>query len=204
MCGIAALIALNPELLHYIIKMTSIISYRGPDDEGSYFERGVALGHRRLAIIDLSPKGHQPMWNKEKTVGTVFNGEIYNYSELKKKLEQGGYVFQSASDTEVIIALYEKYKEECFAMLSGMFAIALYDTKQKKLLLARDPMGKKPLYYGLFKDTLVFASEPKALLTHPLVEKKIDRIALNAYLALDYVPTPMSIYEGIKKIEPAL
>ncbi len=183
-------------------RMVDTIRYRGPDDEGKYFERGVGLAFRRLAIIDLTPSGHQPMWNKAGSIGIVFNGEIYNYLELKKQLAIDGYKFQSTSDTEVIIALYEKYGEECFAKLSGMFGIALYDKKAKKILLARDRMGKKPLYYGLFDGTLVFGSEPKTLLSHPSVTRAIDPHALDAYLALDYVPTPMSIYKGIKKLEP--
>lgn len=184
-------------------RMLATLKHRGPDDEGVYFESGVGLGHARLSIIDLSPSGHQPMWNASRTIVIVFNGEIYNYKELKKEL--AGYVFQSTSDTEVIIALYEKFGDACFAKLSGMFAIAIYDAHKKKLLLARDRMGKKPMYWSHMKNSVfMFASEPKALLAHPEVTIAINPRALNAYFALDYVPTPLSIYGGINKLEPGM
>ena len=200
MCGIAGFSGKGT--IADLERMVDTIRYRGPDDEGKYFERGIGLGFRRLAILDLTPSGHQPMWNASNSVGIVFNGEIYNYRELKKQLVSNGYKFRSTSDTEVIIALYEQYGEACFEKLSGMFGIALYDKRAKKLLLARDRMGKKPLYYGHIGDTLVFGSEPKTLLCHPSVTRALDHTALDAYLALDYVPTPMSIYKGIKKLEP--
>jgi asparagine synthase (glutamine-hydrolysing) len=201
MCGLVGFIGKGSE--RDLAQMIATLKHRGPDDTGLYVASGVGLGHARLSIIDLSPLGHQPMWNADHTVVIVFNGEIYNYKELKKEL--GSYSFQSSSDTEVIIALYEKYGEKCFEKLSGMFAVALYDTRAKKLLLARDRMGKKPMYWYHEKDgVFVFASEPKALLAHPNVPKEIDRSALNAYFALDYVPTPMSIYKGINKLEPGM
>lgn len=199
MCGLVGFIGMGSE--RDLAQMLATLKHRGPDDEGLYFEQGIGLAHARLSIIDLSPSGHQPMWNADRTIAIVFNGEIYNYKELKKEL--GSYSFRSSSDTEVIIALYEKYSEGCFAKLSGMFAIALYDTRTKKILLARDRLGKKPLYWHHGKvGGFLFASEPKALLAHPIVPKEINRSALNAYFALDYVPTPMSIYAGINKLEP--
>lgn len=199
MCGITGFVGKGDE--RDLKAMLATLAHRGPDDEGTYFEHNVGLGHARLSIIDLSPSGHQPMWNSSRTIAIIFNGEIYNYRELKKEL--GVYPFQSTSDTEVIIALYEKYGEACFAKLSGMFAIALYDAHRKKLVLARDRMGKKPLYWLHEKNTVfMFASEPKALLAHRGVKKEIDPSALNAYFALDYVPTPASIYRGISKLEP--
>lgn len=198
MCGIAGYVGKGNE--QDLRRMIATIGYRGPDDTGLYWQPGVGLAHARLSIIDLSPSGHQPMWNADRTVAIVFNGEIYNYKDLKKELRT--YSFQSSSDTEVIIALYEKYGEGCFAKLSGMFAIALYDMRTKKLLLARDRMGKKPMYWSHKDANFLFASEPKALLSHPDVVKGIDLTALNAYFALDYVPTPYSIHKGINKLEP--
>ncbi len=202
MCGIVGFIGRGDR--DDVLRMVQTIRYRGPDDVGVYAEQGVGLGHARLSIIDLSPSGHQPMWNMEHSVSIVFNGEIYNFSLLKKELAAKGHVFQSTSDTEVIIALYKEYGEKCFERLSGMFAIALYDVTKKKLLLARDRMGKKPLYYGVFGGTLLFASEPKAIFAHTLAKKEVDLDALNSYLALDYVPTPQSIFKGVAKLEPGV
>lgn len=201
MCGIVGFVGAGTDL--DLGRMLNTLRYRGPDDQGIHFAKNVALGHARLSIIDLTPSGAQPMWNVEKTVGIIFNGEIYNFQELKKALVSEGRKFVSTSDTEVIIALYEKYGEACFEKLNDMFALAIYDAKQNKLLLARDRMGKKPLYYGTFAGTIIFASEPKAILAHPLVKAEIDSSALNAYLSLDYVPTPLSIFKGILKLPPA-
>lgn len=198
MCAIAGYVGEGTE--GDLERMVEAIRYRGPDDSGLYTEPGLGLGHARLSIIDLTATGHQPMWNNARTVAVVFNGEIYNFRELKSEL--GTYRFRGTSDTEVILALYERYGEKCFEKLGGMFAIALYDTRSKRLLLARDRMGKKPLYWGTFGKTLLFASEPKAILRHPAARTAIDPAALNAYFALDYVPTPMSIFRGINKLEP--
>lgn len=200
MCGITGFVGAGSE--GDLVRMTTSLRHRGPDDQGVYCAEGVGLGHARLSIIDLTPLGHQPMWNADKTVGVVFNGEIYNFLALKNDLVGSGYQFVTHSDTEVILALYERYGERCFSYLGGMFAIALYDKTKKKLLLARDRMGKKPLYVGRWDETLVFASEPKAILLHPKAKKEINASALNAYFALDYVPTPLSIWKGIEKLEP--
>jgi len=200
MCGITGFVGKGSE--GDLRSMTESLKHRGPDDQGLYCESGVGLGHARLSIIDLSPTGHQPMWNKERTLGIVFNGEIYNFLELKKKLAEGGHRFLGSSDTEVVLALYARDGEKCFEKFEGMFAIALYDKEKKKLLLARDRMGKKPLYFGIWNGTLVFGSEAKALLRHPSVKKDVDLAALNAYFALDYVPTPLSIWKGMAKLEP--
>lgn len=200
MCGIAGFVGKGNE--SDLTRMVGSVRHRGHDDEGIYCSEGVGLGHARLSIIDLSSTGHQPMWNVAHTVGVIFNGEIYNFRELKKSLSEGGCRFTSDSDTEVIIALYERHGEKCFAHLNGMFAIVLYDRLRKKLLLARDRMGEKPLYFGHFRETFVFASEPKAILLHPEVKKELNIFALNAYFALDYVPTPLSIWMGIEKLEP--
>ena len=143
------------------------------------------------------------MFNDDKSVGVVFNGEIYNFKKLRERLDGRGYEFKSDTDTEVIIRLYEDIGEDCFKELEGMFAIGLYDFKQKKLILARDRMGKKPLYWAIFGGTLMFASELKALLKHPLFKKELDLESLNKYLLHEYVPTPRSIFKNARKLEPA-
>ena len=201
MCGIAGFMGKGDEAM--LRSMIQEIQYRGPDDTGVFLGEGVGLAHVRLSILDLSSMGHQPMWNEAKTLAIVFNGEIYNFQELKKELSKKGRKFQSKTDTEVILHLYEVYGEECFSKLNGMFAVALYDAREKKLLLARDRAGEKPLYWGVFQGTLVFGSEIKALLKHPLVTQEIDPESFFHYLALEYVPTPKSIFRGIEKLSPA-
>ncbi len=198
MCGIAGFIGKGSK--EDVERMIASIAYRGPDDRGVFYDDAVGLGHARLSIIDLSSAGHQPMWNSTQAVAIIFNGEIYNFQELRKVCSS--HQFKSSSDTEVILALYEQYGEKCFEKLNGMFAIAIYDTTKKKLLLARDRMGKKPLYWGIFEDTFIFGSELKALLAHPLSKKELNLEALNMYFAFDYVPTPHSIFKGIFKLEP--
>ncbi len=187
------------ELLH---SMCERMVHRGPDSEGLLVSPGVALGMRRLAIIDLVT-GEQPAFNEDKSVAVILNGEIYNYRELRKELEQRGCTFRSMSDTEVIPHLYAEYGDEMVQKLNGMFAFALWDAKQRRLLLARDRFGEKPLYWGVFQDTLLFASEPKVLLAHPAVTSSLNLEALRQYLSFDYVPAPLSIYEGINKLPAA-
>lgn len=201
MCGIAGFIGRGNQ--NDLEKMIAAIKHRGPDDEGFFVDGDVGLAHARLSIIDLSERGRQPMFNDDKTIGLVFNGEIYNFKELRNELIGFGYKFKSDTDTEVIIYLYEKFGENCFSNLNGMFAIGLYDFKQKKLILVRDRMGKKPLYWGIFDGTLMFASELKALLKHPLFKKELDLESLNKYLLHEYVPTPHSIFKNVFKLEPA-
>ena len=165
-------------------------------------ERGgwsVGLGHRRLSIIDLSPTGHQPMQSADGTVTIVFNGEIYNFQSIRDELK--GYPWRGTSDTEVILAAYQAYGLECFKKMNGMFALALYDAPRDRLVMARDRLGKKPLYWGKFGGTVVFGSELKALLKHPAIKKEIDQNSLAKYLAFDYVPTPHSIFKNIYKLE---
>lgn len=162
----------------------------------------VGLGHRRLSIIDLST-GKQPLCNEDGSVWVTFNGEIYNFLELKKELEIKGHRFRTKSDTETIVHAYEEWGKDCVTRLRGMFAFAVWDEKRQKLLLARDRVGKKPLYYTHDKNRLIFASEMKAILEHPGVEKNIDLEALDAYLSFGYVPSPLSIFRGIKKLPPA-
>ncbi|MBT4516378.1 MAG: asparagine synthase (glutamine-hydrolyzing) [Candidatus Komeilibacteria bacterium] len=199
MCGIAGYLGEgNQDILE---KMTDSLYHRGPDDKGFLFEGKLGLGHRRLSIIDLSQSGRQPMSNEDGSIQIVLNGEIYNYKELRKKLKQQ-HKFKSQTDTEIIIHLYEEIGTEVFKHLNGMFAIALYDKRQQKLFLARDRMGKKPLYWGKFDNTLIFASELKALAQHPSFKKEISLEALNKYLRYEYVPTPYSIFKNVYKLEP--
>ncbi|MDQ2921405.1 MAG: asparagine synthase (glutamine-hydrolyzing) [Acidobacteriota bacterium] len=187
------------ELLH---AMCERMVHRGPDSEGLMVSGGVALGMRRLAIIDLVT-GEQPAFNEDKSVAVILNGEIYNYRELRQDLEKRGHSFKSMSDTEVLPHLYEEYAEGMVQHLNGMFAFALWDSRQRKLFLARDRFGEKPLYWGIFDNTLLFASEPKVLLAHPSVKSSLNLQALRQYLSFDYVPAPLSIYEGINKLPAA-
>jgi asparagine synthase (glutamine-hydrolysing) len=184
------------ELLH---SMCERMTHRGPDSEGLMVQNGVALGMRRLAIIDLQT-GEQPVWNEDGTVAVILNGEIYNYRELRADLEKRGHRFQSASDTEVLPHLYEEHGARMVEHLNGMFAFALWDARRRKLFIARDRFGEKPLYWGVFDGTLLFASEPKVLLAHPRVRPSLNLAALRQYLSFDYVPAPLSIYEGINKL----
>jgi asparagine synthase (glutamine-hydrolysing) len=187
------------ELLH---AMCERLVHRGPDSEGLLVSTGVALGMRRLAIIDLVT-GEQPVFNEDKSVAVVLNGEIYNYRQLRSDLEKRGHSFRSASDTEVLPHLYEEYGQDMVQHLNGMFAFALWDSRRRRLLIARDYFGEKPLYWGVFDNTLVFASEPKALLAHPAVAPAVNLQALRQYLSFDYVPAPLSIYQGINKLPAA-
>ncbi|HEY6231195.1 MAG TPA: asparagine synthase (glutamine-hydrolyzing) [Pyrinomonadaceae bacterium] len=208
MCGItgwASLDARAPsadgakDLLH---SMCERMTHRGPDSEGLLVTSGVALGMRRLAIIDLVT-GEQPVFNEDKSVAVILNGEIYNYREIRERLEQRGHAFRSQSDTEVLPHLYEEYGDEMVQHLNGMFAFALWDAKRRRLLIARDRFGEKPLYWGVFDNTLLFASEPKVLLAHPSVRSSLNHQALRQYLSFDYVPAPLTIYEGINKLPAA-
>jgi asparagine synthase (glutamine-hydrolysing) len=187
------------ELLHSLCER---MIHRGPDSEGLMVANGVALGMRRLAIIDLLT-GEQPTYNEDKSVAVILNGEIYNYRELRQGLEKRGHSFRSQSDTEVLPHLYEEYGDGMVAKLNGMFAFALWDSRRRRLLVARDRFGEKPLYWGVFDNTLLFASEPKVLLAHPLVRTSLNLDALRQYLSFDYVPAPLTIYQGINKLPAA-
>jgi asparagine synthase (glutamine-hydrolysing) len=208
MCGItgwASLDARTPppdgatQLLH---SMCERMTHRGPDSEGLMVKTGVGLGMRRLAIIDLQT-GEQPALSEDGQVAVILNGEIYNYQSLRAQLEERGHHFRSASDTEVLPHLYEEYGRGMVEHLNGMFAFALWDARRRLLLIARDRFGEKPLYWGVFEGTLLFASEPKVLLAHPMVRPSLNLDALRQYLSFDYVPAPLSIYEGIQKLTAA-
>lgn len=187
------------ELLH---SMCERMVHRGPDSEGLMVATGVALGMRRLAIIDLVT-GEQPVYNEDQSIAAVLNGEIYNYRELRHELEQRGHSFRSASDTEVLPHLYEVYGPDMVHHLNGMFAFALWDVRRRRLFIARDRFGEKPLYWANSDKTLLFASEPKVLLAHPAVRPSLNLQALRQYLSFDYVPAPFSIYAGINKLPAA-
>jgi asparagine synthase (glutamine-hydrolysing) len=186
-------------------RMTDGMAHRGPDDSGIYFDdtNGVGLGFRRLAIIDLSPAGHQPMANEDETVWIAFNGEIYNFQELRPDLQARGHRFRSRSDTEVILHHYEDRGPAAISDLHGMFGLAIWDSRRRQMLLARDRLGKKPLYYYDDGRRLVFASELKALLTVPDILRELDAGAVAEYMALGYIAAPRTIFQGIAKLPPA-
>ena len=202
MCGIVGIV--HPEEkasvdAGILRAMNSTLKHRGPDDEGYWIHRNVGLAMRRLSIIDLKG-GHQPVSNEEENIWTVFNGEIYNYLELRNRLIQKGHRFKSASDTEVIVHLYEEEGEDFVKQLRGMFAIALWDERERTLFLYRDRVGIKPLYYWFRNGTLIFASELKALLQYPEVGRELSLPALSDYLSFLYIPTPKTIYREIAKL----
>ncbi|MCH8807934.1 MAG: asparagine synthase (glutamine-hydrolyzing) [Planctomycetes bacterium] len=206
MCGIAGILNLSPEATierDALRTMAAQLVHRGPDDEGVFVDqRGrCGLAFRRLAIIDIAG-GHQPLCNEDGTVWVVFNGEIYNFRELRAELEHEGHQFKSQCDSEVIVHLYESHGEQCFERLDGMFAIAIWDAARGRLLLARDPLGKKPLVYATFDDRFYFASEAKAILALPGIPRRIDPQSLHRYLLFQYVPAPHSIYLGFQKLPP--
>ncbi|CAN5355490.1 asparagine synthase (glutamine-hydrolyzing) [soil metagenome] len=208
MCGITGWANMDARVpppgdaVELLRSMCGRMTHRGPDSEGLMTAVGVALGMRRLAIIDLAT-GEQPARNEDGGVSVILNGEIYNYRELRAELGKKGHQFRSQSDTEVLPHLYEEYGTRMLDHLNGMFAFALWDARRRRLFLARDPLGEKPLYWGVFDEQLLFASEPKVLLAHPAVRTGINVEALRQYLAFEYVPAPLSIYEGIQKLPAA-
>ena len=204
MCGICGLLEFESKRevsTDLVRRMSDTLRHRGPDDEGIQVGPGIGFGFRRLSIIDLSG-GHQPLANEDGSVWVMLNGEIYNYAELRQELESHGHRFATHSDTETIVHLYEDYGEGCFARLRGMFAIALWDSRQRKLLLARDRLGKKPLYYHATAERILFGSELKALLAAGGVPREIDAEALSDYFSLGYIAAPKTIYRSVRKVLP--
>lgn len=204
MCGICGKVTLaGDQLVEPIIvkRMMDTLVHRGPDDEGMYLGGQAVLGHRRLAIIDLNT-GKQPISNEDRTVWIVFNGEIYNFKQLRHELVETGHRFETQTDTEVIVHLYEEHGEGCVARLRGMFAFAIWDVRKKKLVLARDRVGIKPLYYFLNGKSLVFASEIKALLVDPSVNREIDPQVIDKFLTFLYTPGPETLIRNVRKLEP--
>src|SRR6266404_7459275 len=203
MCGIAGIVRRDgaPVDRELLARMNEAIRHRGPDEDGFYFSDGVGLGMRRLSIIDLK-SGQQPIPNQDRTAWIVFNGEIYNYRELRKQLETLGHTFHTNSDTEAIVAAYDEYGTDCPKYLRGMFAFAIWDERSKTLFLARDRVGKKPLLYAQLDGQLVFGSEFRALLLHPEVSRDVDYEAIHHYLSFICVPAPLTAYRAIRKLEP--
>ncbi|MFP5263028.1 MAG: asparagine synthase (glutamine-hydrolyzing) [Blastocatellia bacterium] len=204
MCGIAGMCGPETgmsaaESRDVLSRMCRVIEHRGPDDEGFYVEGGTALGMRRLSIIDLFT-GHQPITNEDGSLWIVFNGEVYNFREIREGLVARGHVFQSNTDTEVILHLYEERGEDCVEPLRGMFAFAIWDARDRSLFLARDRVGVKPLHYTLAGGTLVFASEIKSLLQHPAVRREVNAEAISDFLSFGYVPDPASAFAGVAKL----
>jgi asparagine synthase (glutamine-hydrolysing) len=202
MCGIAGVVNFDgapvaPELLR---QMTDAVKHRGPDGEGQYLQGSIGLGARRLAIIDLSPAGQQPVQNETGELQVVYNGEIYNFRELRRELEAEGHHFRSGTDTEVVVHAYEQWGDESVTRFNGMFAFALWDGRRRRLLLARDRYGVKPLYVWQSRETLVFGSEIKALLRHPAISVRVDRAALLEYFTFQNLFTERTLFDGIRML----
>jgi len=202
MCGIAGIVSQSSDL-ELISSMTQAMSHRGPDGSGTWADGLCSLGHRRLAIIDLSDKGKQPLCNENGTVWIVFNGEIYNFQELRTELERFGHKFDSHTDTEVIVHAYEEWGTECVKRLRGMFAFAIWDQPERRLFVARDRVGKKPLYYAGHARFFAFASELQGLLQNAEVRREADLEAVDSYLSWGYVPAPLTGFKNVSKLPPA-
>jgi len=202
MCGIAGYSGTFEASL--LARMSALIAHRGPDGEGQWIEprAGVGLAHRRLAILDLTSTGAQPMTSDDGSVCVAFNGEIYNHSELREELRAKGFVFRGRSDTEVLLKAYLAWGESCFARFNGMFALAMWDGRTRRTLLVRDPLGIKPLYWAQAPEGVLFASELKALLAHPGVSRRIDPAALQAYVTFLWSPGTMTMLEAVRKLLP--
>src|SRR5918996_3863567 len=207
MCGFAGILeeGLGLDVEVSVAAMTETLRHRGPDDDGVWADTsaGVALGSRRLAIVDLSASGHQPMPSPSGRYVIAYNGEIYNHKALRRELERSGFRFRGRSDTEVLLAAIDRWGlRDALQRSNGMFAFALWDRHRRELSLARDRFGEKPLYYGFVGRGLAFASELKALRAHPRFSAVIDRQALASFLRFKYVPAPHSIFQGIRKLPP--
>ncbi len=185
-----------------IRKMVDITRHRGPDQEGFYCGENISLGHARLSIIDLSEKARQPIWNEDKSICLICNGEIYNFQEIREGLQKKGHKFFSQSDSEVIIHLYEEKGEKCLEDLNGIFGFAIFDKNKDKIFLARDRIGVKPLYYYFDGKKFIFSSEIKAILVHP-IKRAVDKEALLHYFRIFFVPSPFTLFQDIKKLPPA-
>jgi len=206
MCGICGELTFDgaPVRAETIVAMRDRLEHRGPDAKGLYVrdDRRAGLGFRRLAIIDVSPLGNQPMANEDGTVFVAFNGEIYNFQALRSRLVANGHQFRSHSDTEVLVHLYEDVGPKFVEEIDGMFAIALVDVRACRLVLARDRAGKKPLFFYRDERRLVFGSEVKAIFAHPDVPMAIDESLVPAYLTYGYVPHPRTFYRGVTQVDP--
>jgi asparagine synthase (glutamine-hydrolysing) len=205
MCGICGFVSnheLDQDRFSLLNALNQTLDHRGPDSDGYYINGDVGMGMRRLAIIDIA-SGDQPIFNEDKSIAIVYNGEIYNFQELRGQLERYDHIFSTNSDTEVIVHAYEQWGDECLLKFNGMFVFSLWDDKQKRLLIARDRMGEKPLYWHYSPMGLLWASEAKALLKAPWLQPDINKLALHHYLTLQYTPDPLTIYEGIYQLPAA-
>ncbi|HOJ86073.1 MAG TPA: hypothetical protein PLN68_04020, partial [Elusimicrobiales bacterium] len=204
MCGICGIFSFKNEKINHgdLKKMNDLLIHRGPDDEGFYVEETVGIAMRRLSIIDLE-SGKQPISNETNDIITVFNGEIYNFKEIKNELLSKGHKFKTKTDTEVIVHLYEEMGTDFPKKLRGMFAVALWDKRKKRLVLTRDRLGKKPLFYYIDSDYFAFSSEIDSLISFEKVKKTINLTAIDSFLTLQYIPAPSTIYKEVKKLEQA-
>jgi asparagine synthase (glutamine-hydrolysing) len=200
MCGICGSYGIEDTAL--LKDMMELLHHRGPDDSGFYSDKNLLLGHRRLKIIDLSERGRQPILNEDSSMALVANGEIYNFREIRRSLEEKGHSFSSDTDIEVILHSYEEYGEDCVGMLNGMFAFAIWDSGKRQLLLARDRHGIKPIYYALVDGDFLFASELKSLLIHKEVKREIDYESFNQFINLRYIPRERTMFKHVRKLEP--
>src|SRR5262245_17497799 len=204
MCGIAGIYFPNGRTATDTVSiedMTDALSHRGPDECGYHVDARAALGHRRLSIIDLK-SGQQPLYNEDRTVSVVFNGEIYNFADVRSALIAKGHVFRTNSDTETIVHAYEAWGERSVDAFRGMFAFAVRDERNDSLFLARDRFGKKPLFYACYDGKFVFASEMKSILVDPSCPRAIDEEAVASYFLFSYIPAPLTIFKGIRKLQP--
>ena len=203
MCGIVGFTNDIDDSNEVLGRMMDRIRHRGPDAEGKYIDEDIALGHRRLSIIDISFQGDQPIFNEDRSLVIIFNGEIYNYKEIKEKLVEAGHDFRTNTDTEVLIHGYEEYGEKLLNMLRGMFAFVIWDKKKKELFGARDFFGIKPMYYAAMDGTLMFGSEIKSFLEHPKFRKELNTAALENYLTFQYSPAAETFFKNVYKLPPA-
>ena len=203
MCGIAGIHhfgqgRVSPDL---VSRMIGLIRHRGPDDSGVFADGPIGLGHARLSIIDLGG-GHQPMANEDRTIWISFNGEIFNYLELRQELARKGYKFSTSSDTEVLLRLYEEKGEDCVADLNGQWAFAIWDARRRRLFLSRDRLGVRPLFYTVADHSLVFGSEIKSILAHPAVRREIDLVGLDQVFTFWCTIPPRTIFKDIRELPP--
>ena len=206
MCGIVGFRSIRhfQELQEFLPEAVAKLTHRGPDDSGLFFDEscGVGLGHRRLSVIDLSKAGQQPMANDDGSVHIIYNGEVYNFREIRVSLEAQGHVFRSETDTEVILQAYIQWGIECLQRFVGMFSLAIWDSRKQELYLARDRLGIKPLYYYFNQETLLFASELKALMAFKSFEREIETDSIPLFLHYQYVPSPRTIFKNTHKLLP--
>ena len=202
MCGFAGFVGEVENREKVLVDMMNTIIHRGPDSEGKFVDGDAALGFRRLSIIDLSEVGNQPLYNEDKSKVLVFNGEIYNYQELRRELVEAGHVFISNTDSETLLHGYEEWGEKLLDRLRGMYAFAIWDRKKKQLFAARDIFGIKPLYYAQMNGTLLFGSEIKSFLEHPRFDKIFNEDALGNYLSFQFVPTNETFFKGVFCLQP--